>query len=63
MESIYETYKRVICSECQNRYNEKDLCHIVKTEDNIARCINYERCMQTKCNQCKFYNVCFEKGV
>lgn len=51
-ESIFETYVRVICSECDNRDNDKDLCEIRRTQDNTAKCINYSRCMQNKCNTC-----------
>lgn len=46
-ESIYETYKRVLCVNCVNKNNDKDLCRITKTEDDKARCFNYKRCMKT----------------
>lgn len=41
-ETIYETYSRVICPECENK--DKDLCNITSTIDNKAKCINYLRC-------------------
>lgn len=41
-ETIYETYSRAICPECLNK--DKDLCNIVITVDNKAKCINYLRC-------------------
>lgn len=63
MENIYQTYARVICSECANRYNDNDLCNITRTNEDTVKCFNYERCMQIKCNICKFYDICFEKGV
>lgn len=62
-ESIYETYKRVLCPECKNRYNDKDLCRIVKTEDNKARCVNYEKCMKNQCKTCKDNQKCFEGEI
>lgn len=47
-ESIFETYARVICKECNNRHNDIDLCEIRKTQDNTARCENYSKCMQAE---------------
>lgn len=52
-ESIYDTYKRDLCSRCSNRGNKKDLCHITVTLDQRAKCYNYEKCMQNKCKTCK----------
>lgn len=57
-ETIYETYKRTLCTECNNKNNNKDLCKITKTTDNKAICFNYERCMKNKCNICKNKNKC-----
>lgn len=33
-------YVKKICSKCANRYNEKDLCNIVRTMDGNCRCSN-----------------------
>jgi len=52
-ESLYETYKRLICSECDNKNNKKDLCNVTVTKDNKARCFNYSNCMRRKCKNCK----------
>lgn len=57
-ESIYETYKRTLCVECENRRNDKDLCKITVTRDQKARCFNYERCMKNKCKTCKKCEKC-----
>lgn len=51
-ESIYDTYKRVLCKECKNRNNDRDLCKITVTLDRKARCYSYEKCMQNKCKTC-----------
>ena len=48
-ETIYETYKRDLCSRCANRGNNKDLCRITVTRYRKARCVNYEKCMKNKC--------------
>lgn len=62
-ETIYEAYVRIICPECENRDEpvERDLCHIVKTIGNSARCVNYKRCMENKCNTCIDNNKCFNE--
>ena len=52
-ETIYETYKRVLCKECSNRDNNQDLCHIVVNIENKAQCLNYEKCMKNQCKTCK----------
>lgn len=52
-ESIYDTYKRVLCKDCSNRDNKEDLCHITVTLDRKAKCYSYEKCMQNKCKTCK----------
>lgn len=52
-ETIYETYKRVLCKECSNRGNKKDLCRITVTLNHKARCDSYERCMKNNCKTCK----------
>lgn len=57
-ETIYETYKRTLCVECENRRNDKDLCKITVTRDRKARCTNYERCMKNKCKTCKDNTKC-----
>lgn len=57
-ETIYETYKRTLCVECENRRNDKDLCRITVTRDLKARCFNYERCMKNKCKTCKNNEEC-----
>lgn len=40
-ETIYETYRRVLCKECKNK--DKDLCEIRKCCNGIVKCIYYER--------------------
>lgn len=57
-ETIYETYKRVICVECNNKHNDKDLCRITRTIDNKAKCFNYDRCMRNNCKTCKNNQKC-----
>ena len=52
-ETIYDTYKRDLCSRCSNRGNSKDLCKITITRDRKAKCDSYDRCMQNKCKTCK----------
>ena len=61
-ESIYETYKRVLCKECSNRGNSKDLCRITVTRDQKAKCYNYEKCMQRQCKTCKDNLRCEEQN-
>lgn len=60
-ESIYETYKRVLCKEYNNKRNDKDLCNITLTIQNEAKCINYERCMKNQCKTCKSKDICFKE--
>ena len=62
-ESIYETYAREICSRCNNRKNNKDLCRITVTKDREARCDSYEPCMKNKCKTCRNNQKCFEKEI
>ncbi len=62
-ESIYDTYKRVLCKECKNRRNNKDLCKITVTRDLKARCYSYEKCMKKKCHGCDDESKCFEKEI
>lgn len=57
--SIFEIYAKVICPECNNRNNEKDLCRITRRIDNTVKCDNYARCMQNKCNSCKDNKKCW----
>ena len=52
-ETIYETYKRELCTQCKNRNNKVDLCNIRVNIKNEAQCVNYERCMKNKCKMCK----------
>ena len=59
-ETIYETYKRVLCKECSNRYNNEDLCKIVVNIENKAQCFNYDRCMKNQCKTCKKHDKCFK---
>ena len=33
-------YIKKVCSKCANRYNENDLCNIVRTMDENYRCSN-----------------------
>ena len=60
-ESIYETYARVLCKECKNRKNDKDLCKITVTQDRKARCDSYEPCIKNKCKSCRKKEKCFEE--
>ena len=57
-ETIYETYARELCSQCRNKYNNKDLCRITVTQDRKAKCDSYERCMKNKCKICKNNTKC-----
>ena len=57
-ETIYETYKRELCTQCKNQPNDKDLCKITVTKDQKARCDSYERCMKNKCKTCKKCEEC-----
>lgn len=57
-ETIYETYARVLCKECNNRKNNKDLCRITVARDQKAKCTSYDRCMQNKCKTCKDNQKC-----
>lgn len=63
METIYETYKRILYNNCKNKGNCKE--ELRKKIDNTMKCeryrrINYDNCMRTKCKQCKFYDECFK---
>ena len=62
-ETIYETYKRVLCKECSNRHNNQDLCKIVVNIENKAQCNSYDRCMKNQCHGCKNESKCFEKEI
>ena len=57
-ETIYETYKRELCTRCKNKNNDKDLCNIRVNIKNEAQCVNYERCMKNKCKTCKDNTKC-----
>jgi len=52
-ETIFDTYKRVLCKDCSNRNSKEDLCHITVTLDRKAKCYSYEKCMKTQCKTCK----------
>lgn len=60
-ESIYETYKRVLCKQCGNRNNDDDLCRITVTLNQKAKCDSYERCIKNKCHGCKDEEKCFKE--
>ena len=57
-ETIFDTYKRVLCKECNNKNNKEDLCHITVTLDKKAKCYNYEKCMKNKCKTCDENQKC-----
>lgn len=57
-ESIYDTYKRVLCKDCSNRNNHEDLYKITVTIDQKAKCTSYERCMKNQCKTCKKCEEC-----
>ena len=57
--NAFERYAEILCPDCKNRYNEKDLCKITKRIDNTVKCDNYSRCMQNKCNTCKDNKKCW----
>ena len=57
-ETIYDTYKRVLCKECKNSKNDKDLCRITVTLNQKAKCDSYERCMKNQCKTCKKCEEC-----
>lgn len=46
METIYETYTRTLCSNCNNRYKCQE--ELRKRIDNTIRCDNYEREIKTQ---------------
>ena len=60
-ETIFDTYKRVLCKDCSNRNSKEDLCHITVTLDRKARCYSYEKCMKKKCHGCNDESKCFNK--
>lgn len=41
METIYETYKRTLCSNCKNR--KLDLCEIRKDINGTLKCVYYAK--------------------
>mgnify|MGYP003432201796 CR=1 FL=1 len=57
-------YIKKVCSKCANRYNEKDLCNIVRTMDGNYRCSNEKIKKENKLEE-KFYNekVCWIKDI
>ena len=61
-ETIYETYKRVLCKDCSNRENSKDLCKITITQDRKAKCYSYEKYIKNKCHGCSKEKECFEES-
>ena len=48
-------YIKKVCSKCTNRYNENDLCNIVRTMDGNYRCSNEKIKKENKLEE-KFYN-------
>ena len=48
-------YSKKVCSKCANRYNENDLCNIVRTMDGNYRCSNEEIKKENKLEE-NFYN-------
>lgn len=56
-----EIYTEFICSECNNRKNEDDLCKITRRIDGTVKCDSYERCMKNKCNTCSRSIYCFKE--
>lgn len=42
-ETIYETYKRELCSNCRNKNTNVNLCHITKNIKGNLQCCYYER--------------------
>lgn len=70
-ETIYETYARVLCPDCSNKYNTEEVCEISVTEDRarkekIAKCINFKnfkRCMENQCKTCRNRINCFESDL
>lgn len=48
-------YIKKVCSKCANRYNENDLCNIVRTMDGNYRCRNEKIKKENKLEE-KFYN-------
>ena len=46
-------YVKKICSKCANRYNEKDLCNIVRTMDGNCRCSNEDIKKENKLEKTK----------
>ena len=40
-ETIYETYKRTVCSNCRNKLS--NLCDIKKDIEGKAKCVYYEK--------------------
>ena len=48
-------YIKKVCSKCANRYNENDLCNIVRTMDGNYRCSNEKIKKENKLEE-KFYN-------
>ena len=54
-------YVKKICSKCANRYNEKDLCNIVRTMDGNCRCSNEDIKKENKLKK-NLYNENDRKG-
>lgn len=48
-------YIKKVCSKCANRYNENDLCNIVRTMNGNYRCSNEKIKKENKLEE-KFYN-------
>lgn len=59
--NIFEYYVEKLCIDCSNKDNTEDLCRITRRIDNTVHCINYSRCMQRKCKDCRDENKCFKE--
>ena len=57
--NAFERYAEILCPDCNNRHNDKDLCKITRKIDNTVKCDNYSRCMQNKCKTCTDNKKCF----
>ena len=60
MESIFETYKRTVCSICKNKDCDEELRIRL---DGTLKCESFERCMKTKCKGCNKEKECFENEI
>lgn len=58
--NAFEEYRDNLCVNCNNKYNDKDLCNITRRIDNTVKCDNYSKCMRNKCNTCVNIKKCFK---